>query len=177
MLSLSSSLAATGDKLIITGDIVNLRTGPSTNAAAAIKLLKNHKVTEIQRQNNWIEIETHRKDIKTGWVHQSLLAKARASSRNTSSPTRFERFMQFFNDHNDIIKKKNGIIYFSKAKNKGNGEIIIIVTEAWLKADRKGRGLAMNTLFQLWSNVVPVGKTMSVRAYDIQGTQHMVMVR
>jgi hypothetical protein len=50
----SNSLAATGDKLIITGDIVNLRVEASTEANSPIKLLKDRIVTEIQRQNVWV---------------------------------------------------------------------------------------------------------------------------
>ena len=46
---ITSSFADTGDELIITGDIVNLRTGPSSDADAPIKLLQGRKVIEIQR--------------------------------------------------------------------------------------------------------------------------------
>ncbi len=78
----SNCIAATGDKLIITGDIVNLRTAPSSSADSPIKLLKDREVTEIKRQHDWVEIETHRKDIKTGWIHQSLLVKV-TMTKNT----------------------------------------------------------------------------------------------
>jgi uncharacterized protein YgiM (DUF1202 family) len=173
----SNSFAAAGDELKITGDIVNLRAGPSIGADLLIKLIKDRKVTEIQRQKDWIEIETHRKDIKTGWIHQSLLAKATTSSPNTSSPTRFDTFKQRFDDQNQVTKKQNGVIYFSAVKNKGQGQIEVIATEAWINAQREKRGTTMNTIFKLWSKVVPVGSSMSVRVFDERGEQHMVMVR
>jgi SH3-like domain-containing protein len=172
-----NSLAAKGDKLKVIGDIVNLRAGPSTSADLLIKLLKDRKVIEIQRQDDWIEIETHRKDIKTGWVHQSLLGKVATKSPNTSSPTRFDRFKQRFDDQNQVIKMQNGVIYFSTVKNKGQGQIDVIATEAWLNSQREKRGATMNAIFKLWSNVVPVGSSMSVRVFDEHGEQHMVMVR
>jgi uncharacterized protein YgiM (DUF1202 family) len=172
----SNSDAATGDKLIITGDIVNLRAEPSSNADSLIKLLKDREVTEMQRQHDWVEIETHRKDIKTGWVHKSLLAKV-AATKNTSSSMSFNQFMQRFNDHNQVIKKQNGVVYFSEVKNKGQWQIEIIATEAWLKSQQDKRGATMNSVFKLWSKFVPVGSSMSVRIFDKQGEQHMLMVR
>ena len=176
LISSNNSVAATGDELIITGNIVNLRAAPSTNAEPLIKLLKDRKVTEIRRQNDWVEVETYRKDIKTGWVHQSLLNIVTAR-QNTSSPTGFERFMQRFNDQNEVIKKQSGDIYFSEIKNKGHGQIDAIATEAWLNADQEERGRAMNVVFKLWNTVVPVGSAMSVSVIDKQAAQHMVMLR
>ncbi|HIF50892.1 MAG TPA: SH3 domain-containing protein [Thiotrichaceae bacterium] len=178
----SNSFATVGEQLIIIGDIVNVRAAPSTNSDTLIKLLKDREVTEIQRQQQWIEIETHRKDIKTGWVHQSLLAKrekkeTKKSSRNTSSPSRFDKFMERFNEHNEVVKKQNGIIYFSEVKNKGQGQIEIIATDAWVNAEREERGIIVKTVFKLWSNVVPVGSSMSIRIFDAQGEQHMLIVR
>lgn len=178
MTTMSNSIAATGDKLIITGDIVNLRAEPSTEADSPIKLLKDREVTEIQRQNDWVEIETHRKDIKTGWVHKSLLEKARVmASPNTSSPTRFERFMVDFNDHNQVLKKKSGVIYFSEAKNKGQGEIELFATEAWMNAEIELRNNLLSEIFKLWGDVTPVGSSISIRVFDTQGEPSTLMMR
>ena len=183
---ITSSFADTGDELIITGDIVNLRTGPSSYTEAPIKLSQGRKVIEIQRNGDWVEIETHRNDIKTGWVHESLVAKATATvtaitttKQNTtpSSTKRFKRFKQRFNDQNEVIKKQNGLIYFSEANDKGEGSIEVIATEAWLNAKREERGKSLNEIFKLWSDVVPVGSSMSVIVFDEQGEQHMVMLR
>lgn len=172
-----NSIAATGDKLIITGDIVNLRAEPSTEADSPIKLLKDGKVTEIQRQNDWVEVETHRKDIETGWVHKSLLTKADLFSQNTSSPTRFDRFMQLFNDHNEVINKQNGVIYFTKVKHKGEGQLEVVASEAWLNIDNELRNNSLSKIFELWSDVTPVGSSISVRVFDEQGEQYTLMLR
>ncbi|GEM_PF-1415351 len=176
LLYTSNSVAVAGDELIVTGSVVNLRAAPTTSADTRIKLLKDRKVTEIQRQDNWIEVETHRQDIKTGWIHESLLGKA-ALKQNTTSPTRFDRFKQRFNNHNELIKKQNGVIYFSEVQDKGQGQIEVIATEAWLKSQQDKRGTTMNSVFKLWGKFVPVGSSMSVRVFDKQGEQHMLMVR
>jgi len=172
----SNSVAATADELIIIESIVNVRAGPSKEAEVLVKLSKDRKVTEIQRQNNWVEIETHRDDVKTGWIHKSLLGKA-AATQNTSSPTRFDHFMQRFNDHNEVIKKQNGVIYFTEAKDKGNGQIDLIATQAWISSNIEMRDTVLNEIFKLWSDVVPVGSSVSVHVLDVQGEQYTVMLR
>ncbi len=176
----TASFAATGDKLIITGEVVNVRRGPSTSAEPLLKLSKDREVIEIQRQQNWVEIETHHEDIKTGWIHQSLLGKTIikvTKSPNTSSSTHFDKFKQRFDDQNQVIKKQNGVIYFLEVKKTGQGQIEVIATDAWLNAQREKRGTTTNAVFKLWSKVVPVGSSMSVRVLDEQGEQHMIMIR
>lgn len=172
-LLIGNSFATMGDTLVITGDIVNVRTAPSTEADTPIKLSKGQKVIEIRRQDDWVEIETGRDDIKTGWVHKSLVDNVTTKE----SSKQFNYFMQRFNEHNETSKNKNESIYFSTAKDSGDGTIELIATEDWLKADYEQRGQALNTIFKLWSDIVPVGKPMSVIVLDKQGEQHMIMLR
>ncbi|MCZ6803442.1 MAG: SH3 domain-containing protein [Proteobacteria bacterium] len=93
-LFITNIFAENGDELTITGDIVNLRSDPASDTDALIKLLKGRKVIEIQRQDDWVEIETHRKDIKTGWVHKSLVAKETEKLRTISISPLYKRFMK-----------------------------------------------------------------------------------
>jgi Bacterial SH3 domain len=174
-INIPNSVAETGDALIITGDIVNLRTAPSTDAASPIKLLKDRKVIEIQRQGDWVEIKTNRDDIKTGWVYKSLIIKAK--TRESADEKRFRVFKQRFIDLNQGIKKQNGIPYFKDVIDKGNGAIHVIASAVWLAKTQEARGGPLNDVFKLWSDVVPVGSSMSVIVLDEQGEQHMVMLR
>lgn len=171
-----NSIALSGDILVVNESLVNVRSGPSNKAESVIKLKENRKVTEIQRQNNWVEVELHRDDINTGWIHSSLLSKA-SQTQNTSSPTRFDVFMQRFNDHNEVIKKQNGDIYFTKASHKGKGNIEVIATEVWLNKDMESRNNTLSEIFKMWSDVVPVGSSISVHVVDEHGERYTVMLR
>jgi SH3-like domain-containing protein len=168
-------IADTGDVLIITGEIVNVRSAPSTESEIIIKLSKDRKVIEIQRKNDWIEIHTNRKDISSGWIHKSLISSVRNTA--TLNDNRFKKFMQGFKEYNEITKTRNGDIYFTEAKNKESGQLDLIATESWLNAEREVREESFNAVFQLWSSVIPVGKTASARVLDEQGEQHMLMLR
>ena len=173
--SVSNSHAATGDQLIITGDIVNLRTAPSTDAASSIKLLKDRQVIEIQRQGDWIEIKTNREDIKTGWVYKTLIRKLK--KKESAEEKRFRIFKQRFNAYKENIMNQNGIPPFKEVMDKGEGTIHIIATEAWLATTHEARGVSLSDVFKLWSDVVPVGSSLSVIVLDEQGEQHTMMMR
>lgn len=173
---ISNSLAATGDELIVIESLVNVRAGPTTDAESLIRLSEGRKVTEIQRQNNWIEVETNRDDVKTGWIHKSLLSKI-TTTQNTSSPTRFDEFLQRFNDHNEVIEKQNGVIYFTEAADKGNHEIEVVATQAWISSTIETRNNSLSEIFKMWSDVVPVGSSISVQVVDEQGERYTLMLR
>jgi hypothetical protein len=173
--SIGNSHAAAGDQLIITGDIVNLRTAPSIDAASPIKLLKDRQVIEIQRQGDWVEIKTNREDIKTGWVYKTLIAKVK--QKESAEEKRFRIFKQRFAEYNQNIRNQNGIPNFKDAKDEGAGTIHLIATGVWLAKTHEARGAPLNDIFKLWSDVVPVGSSLSVIVLDEQGEQHSVMLR
>lgn len=167
--------AATGEQLIITANIVNLRAAPTTQASVLIKLLKDRKVIEVQRQGDWVEINTGRQDFESGWIHRSLITKA--MPEQSPEQQRFKIFMQKLNEYNEALNKKTGKHYFENTINKGNNNINVIATESWLKIDQEARSQVLNDIFKLWSDVVPVGNSMSVIVLDKQGEQHMIMLR
>ena len=178
----SNSFAETGDELVITGSIVNLRTAPSNTSNVAIKLLKDKKVSELQRNGEWVEIETGREDVKTGWVHASLVARAEieatiAEQIAASEKKRFKYFKQRFQELNEITTKHNGKVYFSEVREEGESNIEVIATETWLNAEVQEKQDTLSVLFKLWSELVPVGSSFSVLVFDEQGDQHMMMLR
>ena len=173
--SISNSHAAAGDKLIITGSIVNLRTAPSTDAASPIKLLKDREVIEIQRQGDWVEVKTSREDINTGWIYKTLIRKVK--KRESAEEKRFRIFKQRFNAYKENIRNQNNIPQFKEVIDKGEGTIHVIATEAWLATTHDARGVSLSDVFKLWSDVVPVGSSLTVIVLDEQGEQHTMMLR
>ncbi len=172
---ISNSHAVAGDKLIITGSIVNLRTAPSTDAASPIKLLKDRIVIEIQRQGDWVEVSTNREDIKTGWIYKTLIKKLK--KKESAEEKRFRIFKQRFNAYTENVRNQNGIPQFKEVIDKDEGTIHVIATTAWLAATHEARGVSLNHVFKLWSDVVPVGSSLSVVVFDEQGEQHTMMMR
>ena len=86
------ALAAIGDTLIVTGDGVNVRSDPSTDAKIRMQVSHDRMVTEIERQGDWVRVEIAGTDGVSGWIHSSLLAVpsadqlARARQRASRPP-------------------------------------------------------------------------------------------
>jgi hypothetical protein len=75
LLLAGSALAATGDALIVLGDGVNVRSGPSGSAAVKMRVNRNQQVIELQREGRWVRAEIAGTNGQEGWIHSSLLAK------------------------------------------------------------------------------------------------------
>ncbi len=69
-------LAAPGDTLVVIGDGVNVRFGPSTDAHIRMQVYRNQRVKELQREGDWVRVETVGGGGQEGWIHGSLLAPA-----------------------------------------------------------------------------------------------------
>ncbi len=176
LMLINTTYADTGDELIVTGDIVNFRAAPSIDAEVLIKLEKDNKVIEIQHMDDWIEVNTQLNDIKTGWIHESLVTRETAE-QDTTSLKRFEQFKQHFDDQNEVINKQNGVVHFSDTNFKNEWSIEVIATQAWLNADLKQQQDTLSVIFKLWSDAVPAGSSVSVQVIDEQDNQHMLMMR
>ncbi len=72
------ALAATGDTLIVTGDGVNVRYGPSPGAKVRMQIYRGQLVSELQREGDWVQAEIAGTDGASGWIHASLLAEPSA---------------------------------------------------------------------------------------------------
>jgi len=68
------ALAATGDALIVQGDGVNVRAGPSGDAPVRMRVHRHQQVIELQREGRWVRAEIAGTDGQEGWIHSSLLA-------------------------------------------------------------------------------------------------------
>jgi SH3 domain-containing protein len=68
------TLAAPGDALVVIGDGVNLRFEPRTDARVRAQVYRNQRVTELQREGDWVRVEIGGNGGQQGWIHGSLLA-------------------------------------------------------------------------------------------------------
>jgi hypothetical protein len=77
LLLAAPALAATGDVLVVTGDGVNVRAGPSSDAPIRMRVHSDQQVVELQREGSWVRAEIAGMDGEEGWIHSSLLAPLR----------------------------------------------------------------------------------------------------
>lgn len=71
---------AKGDTLTVTGDNVNLRSGPSTDAAVLTTLSRGDQVSEVSRNGDWVEVVTITDNPQGGFLSGQFLAPATAAA-------------------------------------------------------------------------------------------------
>jgi hypothetical protein len=72
MLLATAAVAASGDALVVTGEVVNVRAGPGMSATVLFHAYRDQQAVELGRTDDWIQVRLpeHAAD---GWIHQSLL--------------------------------------------------------------------------------------------------------
>ena len=70
------ALAAPGDQLVVSGDVVNVRAGPGTEYRVLLQVYQNQRAAELAREGEWVQVELT-DPIAQGWIHRSLLESAR----------------------------------------------------------------------------------------------------
>ena len=68
-----AALAAQGDALVVTGEVVNVRAGPGSNAPILRQVKRDDQAVELIRQGSWVQVRLPDGDA-VGWIHGSLLA-------------------------------------------------------------------------------------------------------
>jgi Bacterial SH3 domain len=67
------ALGAAGDVLTVTGNNVNVRTGPGVDHAVSRQVDRDQRVVEIAREGDWVRAEITGAAGAEGWIHASLL--------------------------------------------------------------------------------------------------------
>lgn len=70
------ALADSGDTLRVTGQGVNVRSGPSTSNRIVLQVNRNREAIELERQGDWVRVEVTGTGGREGWIHSSLLEVA-----------------------------------------------------------------------------------------------------
>jgi uncharacterized protein YgiM (DUF1202 family) len=77
---------AAGDVLMVTGDNVNVRTGPGVDQAVSRQVDRDQRVIEIERDGDWVRAEIEGATGAEGWIHGSLLAVVAPAQPQVAEP-------------------------------------------------------------------------------------------
>lgn len=77
---------AAGDVLTVTGDNVNVRTGPGMDQAVSRQVDRDQRVIEIERAGDWVRAEIEGATGAEGWIHGSLLAVVAPAPPQVAEP-------------------------------------------------------------------------------------------
>lgn len=68
----AAAVAAPGDALVVTGDVVNVRAGPGARDPVLFHVYRDQEAVELTRRDNWVQVQIPDR-AADGWIHSSLL--------------------------------------------------------------------------------------------------------
>lgn len=150
------SLAASGDVHAVVGEKVNLRAGPSDDAAVRSTVARGDEVVELRREGNWLGVRVLRSG-EEGWLFSDLVKRQTASTLGggEAAPAQagFERLSPGFDGLVATIGERLGYRFADKVDQTGNGTLRVVPTQEWsYNTGRDAKMYAALALYQMWKN-------------------------
>lgn len=177
---LAWSTPASAQDLAVTGERVNLRSEPSTEADVVSVLTRGQALLELERQGEWVRVRAAGDPPDEGWVHGSLVgtpgdddtvaAVATVPAAPASGDfTTFELAI----DQLNAVAKAQGDVYFTGARDAGAGVAEVTAGPTWLATPESFRRSNLETLYSLWRSMNNPAVPASVRILDQKGEMFM----
>lgn len=177
LLLASTAIAAPGDKLFVSGSVVNIREQPAASAKIVTEVSRGQELIEFGREDEWVAVGIVGTG-KDGYIHKSLVSTTRPSGPAPSATTpEYQRFAAAFRQLNDSMQSQYGIRLFSGSRYKGDGIVEVTATSDWVKAPADNQRSSLNTVFDLWDAAEGTGLPIAVYVVDGGGRELMRKAR
>ncbi len=150
-LDVAGGVAASGDRLFVTGSGVNVRSGPETTRSVLMQIGEGHELTEIERQQDWVRVKIAWIG-GSGWIHESLLTSEVPADAARQRPPAYHNFVQDIEQLNLDILDILGDVFFARVAYRGEGRVELTATPAWLSAPAEERRRDVEALYALWKS-------------------------
>ncbi|MBK1838671.1 SH3 domain-containing protein [Azospirillum sp. YIM B02556] len=150
------ALAASGDIQAVVGEKVNLRAGPSDDAAVRSTIARGEEVVELRREGSWLGVRVLRTG-EEGWLFSDLVKRQTASTLGggDTAPAQagFSRLSPGFDGLVASISDTLGYRFADKVEQGANGSLRVVPTQEWLyNTGRDAKMFAALSLYQMWKN-------------------------
>ena len=160
------TLAATGDRLFIVTDGVNVRAGPSLDEAVQTKVNKGHALVEVERDGDWVRVKLSESGDREGWVHGSLVSRINAGGKTDAG---FDRFLASAGVLNDRTRIRSQTDFFNEIRNLGGGTLEVTASDGWLALAESLKTADLDTLLGLWVSADGGQRPVMLRIVDRGG--------
>lgn len=135
-MSLGIAAYAGGEQGVVTTDVLNVRSGPSTNNAIISKVKKGEKLDLITKQGNWYKTKVKGKE---GWVSADYIKSV--SNGGSGSTTTNPSVKKGKSTVDNLNMRSGGSTSYSVIRKLNKGTEFEIVSESgsWVKIKHEGR--------------------------------------
>jgi hypothetical protein len=148
-----TAAAATGDLYRVSGERVNLRSGPSDGTTVRSTVLRGDELIELRRERGWLGVRVVRTG-EEGWVFQDLVERvARTQLESLAPDAGFQELSPQFNQLVAGLGAELGYALFDKVEMGGGDLLRVAPTQNFLiNAGRDAHMALAMAIYQLWKN-------------------------
>ncbi|HYH16992.1 MAG TPA: SH3 domain-containing protein [Azospirillum sp.] len=144
--------ASPGDTHTVTGERVNLRSGPSDRASIRSTVRRGDELLELKQDGNWTGVRNMRTG-EEGWVFTDLLRQRSTSTLSGGGPGSFARYSSGFDRLIGRVNEELGYSFADRVEAGENGLLRVTPTQEWLfNTSREAKIYAAMALYQMWKN-------------------------
>ena len=145
-------IAGTGDAIYLNGNDVLVRRGAGPEHAVIMTLDRGQRLTELERQGEWVRVRIEQPGEPEGWVHSFFTQSSRGtqpSERPQESP--LDAFREDIEDFNGAARRLSGAPFFTGVEPISASAVELKASENWLSLRPAERDRMLDQLFRLWS--------------------------
>ena len=148
-----AAAAATGDLYKVSGERVNLRSGPSDATTVRSTIERGDELVELRRDRGWLGVRVVRTG-EEGWVFQDLVQRvARTQLGSAAVDAGFQELSPEFNQLIGGLGQELGYALVDKVDMTGGDTLRIVPSENFLiDAGRDAHMALAMAVYQLWKN-------------------------
>jgi hypothetical protein len=163
-----------GDTLYVLENVVDLKKEATNSSSTLIQLNRGHKLLEISREGEWVEVGAEKTGGKIGWLRISETSSTIPQGEKKKYKTaEFKVFEKAFWKLSNGIEKQSGLKFFTDAEYMGDGIVKIVATDVWLSAPKDMRQGNLQTIYDMWKASEGSGLPIAVYVYDSNGKIQM----
>ena len=146
-----AALAWPGDVYKVTGERVNLRAGPTDQAAVRSQVLQGEELIELAQHGRWLGVRVARTGDE-GWVYGDLVRRtAQTTLGRRVSAAGFSRYSREFDGLIEAINGELGFPMVAALDQGPNNTLRVTPTPEWmLGTGRDAKLYAALALHQMW---------------------------
>jgi hypothetical protein len=148
-----AAAAAPGDLYQVSGERVNLRSGPSDATTVRSTVVRGDELIEIRRERGWLGVRVVRTG-EEGWVFQDLVQRlARTQLGSLAADAGFRELSPEFNQLIGGLGEELGYVLVDKVEVTGGDTLRIAPSDNFLiNAGRDAHMALAMAVYQLWKN-------------------------
>ena len=169
-----ASFAGPGDVLYLNGNDVLVRQGASPEHAVVMTLDRGQRLTELERQGQWVRVRVEQAGEPEGWVHTFFTQTTplvHPTAPRQDKP--LGPFRQDVEDFNEAARRLSGATFFTGVKPIGESSVELTASEEWLSLRPSERDQMLDQLHRLWSGYNAGDGQVSVYVINPRGQRVM----